>query len=265
MKIKTYVPAVDQDVVVPDINIEENDAVIVTAQKPTIVKYVFGAIKSVQENFFYIYFSWLYKIINAVYLSQYGFSNEFFYFLIVNEWVIGSFGVILIISAPIDAIYNCCKGKGCRLSTRVLMFTRILGVTSSLINIILIQFYMTCAEDGYVMTDDYNWAHNNKTTKSWQQNRHKLVCTQFATWGTFASLAMDVCMLLKGVLNFWGMRKSAYIMMMGVPITFFWFVPLVIDIVFFLLSCGKWGFLPLTKPIISYIDDRLTNSDDDWI
>ena len=77
MKIKTYVPAVDQDVVVPDINIEENNVVTVTAQKPTIVKYVFGAIKSVQEIFFYIYFSWLYKIINAIYLVQYGLGNEF--------------------------------------------------------------------------------------------------------------------------------------------------------------------------------------------
>ena len=115
---------------------------------------------------------------------------------------------MLIISAPIDAMYNCCKGKGCRLSTRVLMFTRILGVTSSSFNIVLIQFYMTCAEDGYVMTDDDDYY--NKTTKSYQVNHHKLVCTQFATWGTFASLLMDVCMLLKGVLNFWGMRTSAY-------------------------------------------------------
>ena len=131
MKIKTYVPAVDQDVVVPDINIEENNVVIVTvtAQKPTIVKYVFGAIKSVQENFFYIYFSWLYKIINSAALVRYGLNNEFWLFLWMNFGLIGSFGIILIISAPIDAIYNCCKGKGCHLSTRVLMFTRILGVT----------------------------------------------------------------------------------------------------------------------------------------
>jgi len=134
---------------------------------------------------------------------------------------------------------------------------------------VIFEFYLTCAQDGYVMTDDNDdnifLRHGPNSTSFPSHRRHTQSCTQFATWGTLASILMDVCMLLKVVLNLWGMRKSAFLACLGIPILFFWWFPMVIDCVFFLVSFSFWGIFPLTRKIISFIDETINNADDDWI
>lgn len=246
-----------------------HDTEVHEANQTTPKKCFLSVVKGVQENFLYIVVTWLFKIFSSVFLVQYGFGNKFGIYFAINVLFIGICGLTLIIAAPISLIQNCCNGKGCCLSNRVLIYARLLGICSSILNITFIEFYIACAEDGYVMTDDYVSTTPNRNitvgTLYSYRNHHTLKCTDYATWGTFLSLLLDFSMIMKGLLNFLGMRKSAYIILFGIPILLFWSIPLAIDVTFIFLSCGNWGLMPLTKNVIAYIDETLTNADDDWI
>jgi hypothetical protein len=75
---------------------------------------------------------------------------------------------------------------------------------------------------------------------------------------------MDIFLLLKGVLNIYGFRRTGLIIVLGIPILLFWSVPMALDAVMCLLccTCGKKSvFWDLCK----WIDEKLMNAEEDWI
>lgn len=225
------------------------------------IKEVMALLKAVQENYFYLVSTTLYKIAVAAINVHYGFGNSFNLFFAINLVFLGGIGLIFIIVSTALFIYNACYGKCCELGRRTLTFAMIYGLCGSILNLCLIPFYEQCEKKGYVMTDDYFPTFNS--TYSSIRVEHPLKCTQFASWGTLAGVLLDIFLLGKGLLNLMYWRRTGVVMLFGIPSIVLWPIVLSIDTNMGLMTCCK--FKSFTRQMVDYIDEQLMKVEDDWI